>query len=141
MSTQAQKMPARPNCSLLGSPSWYPCRVPTSAYLEIIGRGGMQGLPPHPPPPPPQFWPGHISGPSIRNPKFPSSPVSLSRLAIWSQSKNFDETASFLRNFDFFLHFWGFGGFSTCIFSGTPECVKFTGFSILPDPGCPGDPW
>ena len=26
------------------------------------------------------------------------------------------------------------------LFLGTPEWVKFTVFSILPDPGCPGDP-
>ena len=26
------------------------------------------------------------------------------------------------------------------LFSGTPEWVEFAGFSILPDPGCPGDP-
>ena len=25
-------------------------------------------------------------------------------------------------------------------FSGTPNSLKFTVFSILPDPGCPGDP-
>ena len=31
--TQAQKMPARPTCSLLGLLSWYPFRVPTSVYI------------------------------------------------------------------------------------------------------------
>ena len=44
----------------LGSPSWYPFRVPTSVYIEIIGRGEMQGLPtpPHTPHTPPfDFWP------------------------------------------------------------------------------------
>ena len=46
----------------------------------------------------------------------------------------------FLPSFDFFLHFWVFGGFSTVFFSGTLERVKFAVFSILPDPGCHGDP-
>ena len=32
----------------LGSLGWYPCRVPTSVYIEIIGRGWDAG---HPPPP------------------------------------------------------------------------------------------
>ena len=37
--------------------------------------------------------------------------------------------------------FLGFlGGFRLVFFSGTPEWVKLTGFSILPDPECPGDP-
>ena len=60
-SNQGQKMPARPTCSLLGlgSPSWYPFRVPTSVYIEIIGRGWDAGHPPPhptPPPPPPPFF-------------------------------------------------------------------------------------
>ena len=40
-----------------------------------------------------------------------------------------------------FLHFWEFWGvFDLYFFGGTPEWVKFVVFSILPDPGCPGDP-
>ena len=70
------------------------------------------------------------------------SPVSLSRLVIWSWAKIFDETASFLRNFDFF-EFVGvlgvLGVFGWCFFSGTPKWVKFAVFSILPGAGFPGD--
>ena len=58
-----------------------------------------------------------------------------------STAKSFDETASFLRNLDFLLHFWGFGGlFDLFFLGGTPKWVKFAVFSILPNPGCPGDP-
>ena len=40
-----------------------------------------------------------------------------------------------------FFAFWGFfGGFRGVFFLGTPEWVKSAVFSILPDPGCPGDP-
>ena len=65
----------------------------------------------------------------------------VSRLVILSSSEIFDETASFLRNLDFFFTFLGFwGAFRLAFFWGTPEWVKFAVFSILPDPGCPGDP-
>ena len=33
-----------------------------------------------------------------------------------------------------------FGVFDVCFFLETPKWVKFAVFSILPDPGCPGDP-
>ena len=56
-----------------------------------------------------------------------------------ARSVFFDETASFLRNFDFFGFLGVFGVFDV-FFSGTPEWVKFAVFSILPDPGGPGDP-
>ena len=41
----------------LGSPSWYPFRVPTSVYIEIIGPGWDAG----PPPPPSAISPAHRS--------------------------------------------------------------------------------
>ena len=110
----------------LGSPSWYPFRVPTSVYKEIIGRGWDAGHPPPPTPPTPpplptQFWPGHISGPSIQNEKNPSSPVSLSTLVIGSSLKIFDETASFWR-ISIFLRSWAFWGSGyLCFFRGPPN--------------------
>ena len=52
----------------------------------------------------------------------------------------FDETASFLRNFDFFACLGFLGAFQLVFFSGTPKWVKFRVFLILPGPGCPGDP-
>ena len=36
----------------------------------------------------------------------------------------FDETASFLRNFDFFAFFCVLGVRGTCVFSGTPQLAK-----------------
>ena len=42
--------------------------------------------------------------------------------------------------FRFFCIFGGLGGFRLVFFSETPKWVKFAVFSILPDPGCPGDP-
>ena len=51
----------------------------------------------------------------------------------------FAETASFLRNFDFFAFIGFWGAFRLVLFSGTPEWVKSVVFSILPDPGCPED--
>ena len=119
-SNQAQKMPARPTCSLLGSPSWYPFRVPTSVYIEIIGQGvGCRA-----PPPPVFFQPGHISSPSIQNRKIFCSRVSLSTLVIGSSLKISDETASFWRNFDFFAFLGFFGVPGTRVFSGTPIWPK-----------------
>ena len=47
-----------------------------------------------------------------------------------------DEAASFLWRFDFFDFSGVFGVFDFL----TPKWVKFAVFSILPDPGCPGDP-
>ena len=40
----------------------------------------------------------------------------------------------------FFCIFGFWGTFRLVFFGGTPEWVKFAVFSILPDPGCPGDP-
>ena len=51
----------------------------------------------------------------------------------------FDETASFLRNFDFFVFLGFLRDFRLVCFSGTPKWVNFAVLAILPDPGCPGD--
>ena len=111
-------MPARPTCSLLGSLSWYPFRVPTSVYIEIIGRGvGCRA-------PPPPILAGPYLRPFDPNRNFFCSRVSLSTLVIGSSLKIFDETAPFWRNFDFFA-FLGFLGVRALVFfSETPKRPK-----------------
>ena len=52
----------------------------------------------------------------------------------------FDEMASFLRNFDFFDFFGIFGVFDLCFFWVPRNRGNSRVFSILPGPGCPGDP-
>ena len=117
-STHAQKMAARPIYSLLGlgSPSWYPFRVPTSVYIVIIGRRGMQGLAP----PPSDFWPGHMSGPSIQNRKKICAPLSLSTLVGGPGTKVSMKRPHF-GGISIFLRFWAFWGSGVLVFFWGPH--------------------